>query len=265
METRTKHFKQKFFVYRIFGEKNYTELKFLKIRMKVFFGVEYEATKFLKNVMREGEIFFDIGANLGQYAIKLSKLFSGGVKIYLFEPYRDNYLRLEKYFTDLINVRVENAAVSNFSGNSELNIPLLNGIKIDTQATINESSRKRDFDGYIRESVRVISIDRFVMDNRIPRVDFIKSDTEGDDTKVILGARETISTYSPVIMTEDNLIGESLDFLNKEGYTDYLATTDGYLVKMEDDVSMPYSAIRDVVIYLHKKSVNKYKIFIKQK
>ena len=46
----------------------------------------------------------------------------------------------------------------------------------------------------------MVSIDDFIEEHNIKRVDFIKIDTEGYEKPVIQGARETIKRFHPVIV-----------------------------------------------------------------
>jgi hypothetical protein len=47
------------------------------------------------------------------------------------------------------------------------------------------------------EDIEVTTIDEFVSNEQIERVDFIKLDVEGVERDVILGARKTISRFCP--------------------------------------------------------------------
>lgn len=49
------------------------------------------------------------------------------------------------------------------------------------------------------EDISMISIDCFVNDNNIKKVDFIKIDTEGYERQIIKGAKNTIKNFLPVI------------------------------------------------------------------
>ena len=49
------------------------------------------------------------------------------------------------------------------------------------------------------DRVPMTTIDKFVLDNNLKKVDFIKMDTEGYEKQVILGAKETIKRFKPVL------------------------------------------------------------------
>lgn len=263
MEKRTKHFGQKYLIHRIFGESKYTGFKFFKIRMKYLSGKKYEITELLKKILNDGDVFFDIGANLGQYGIRLCRLRRRGIKLYLFEPVTKNNEVLSRYFAGFDNVKVENLAVSDFTGESKLKIPLIGMIRIDTQAALETTDRETGFSEYTTEQAKVVTVDDYLEMNGIERLDFLKSDTEGGDARVILGARKSISKHLPFIITEDRLTGASGQFLADTGYREYSATKDGYMIEYcSEQANKTKGIINDVVIYLHGSAVIKYKTLI---
>ncbi len=52
------------------------------------------------------------------------------------------------------------------------------------------------------EMIQVITLDQFIKDHPLSRVDFIKIDVEGHELNVLLGSQETIATYKPALMIE---------------------------------------------------------------
>lgn len=263
MEKRTKHFGQKYLIHKIFGESKYTRFKFFKIHIKYLSCKQYEITGLLKKILSAGDVFFDIGANLGQYGIRLCRQRRRGIKLYLFEPVRKNYGMLSRYFKGFDNVKVENLAVSDFTGESKLKIPLIGMIRIDTQAALESTDRETGFSEYTTEQAKVITVDDYLEMNGIERLDFLKSDTEGGDEKVILGARRSISKHLPFIFTEDRLKGASRQFLADTGYREYSATKAGYMIEYgSEQANKTKGIINDVVIYLHGSTAIKYKTYI---
>lgn len=45
--------------------------------------------------------------------------------------------------------------------------------------------------------MRVLTVDRFIQENRLPRVDMVKMDTEGYELPILKGAAETIRRCRP--------------------------------------------------------------------
>jgi hypothetical protein len=49
-----------------------------------------------------------------------------------------------------------------------------------------------------------MSLDDFVLDSKLSRVDFVKMDVEGAELAVLTGARDTIRHFRPKLITEFN-------------------------------------------------------------
>lgn len=136
-----------------------------------------------------GDIVFDIGANIGMFSFfALPKVGTSG-KIYAFEP--------------IPNVReiLENSKKYNPGADTVIELaPFAIGDK-DTKTTfdysleeiggtlLTESDRKIE--------VNVTSIDNFVREHNVQKVDFIKMDIEGMERHALKGAEETIKKYKP--------------------------------------------------------------------
>lgn len=76
------------------------------------------------------------------------------------------------------------------------------------------------------EMVSLITLDGFVEQRAIQRIDCIKIDAEGSDFEIIKGARNTIEKFRPVIMLETDNLGrfggsksDVISFLNRVGYS----------------------------------------------
>ena len=121
MENRTKHYIQKFVVRKLVGKKLYSKIKFLKIYYKAKFRSNYEISDILLDVLKKDDIFIDVGANLGQYIIRIKNKFKSDVRIYAFEPVLNNYYILSKYILKKCNnVTIENYAISDIDGTDVL-------------------------------------------------------------------------------------------------------------------------------------------------
>ena len=141
-----------------------------------------------------GDIVIDAGSWVGDFAAYSSvKVKLGGGIVYAFEPSKENFKYLEQ--------------TAQLNGNI---IPVQKGISdktttavfsLDTSGNTAASSFKfkesQDKAEKIFETVETISIDDFVRENNLPRVDFIKSDIEGFERNLLKGAQETLKNFAP--------------------------------------------------------------------
>lgn len=258
MENRTKHYLQKLFVSKLVGKKYYSKIKFLKIYYRAKLGTNYEISNILLKILKADDVFFDVGANLGQYIIRIKQKFKAGVKIYAFEPVNSNYSLLSKHINKKYeNVVLENCAVSDINGKDILYIPLIDNIEIDTQASIDYENRKMYYNKFTKQKIEKITIDNYVDINNIRRMDYLKIDTEGNDEKVIIGAIKSISEFKPVIFCEDMESKETLDKLFELNYIRFLLNRSYKLVNYS--VDKPKDVFNDLVIFIPNETIHIFK------
>jgi FkbM family methyltransferase len=227
----------------------------MKIYYKAKFGSNYEISDLLLKVLKDDDIFFDVGANLGQYIIRIKQKFKSGVKIYAFEPFNINYSILSEHILRKYNnVIVENCAVSDVNGQDILYIPLIDDIEIDTQASIDYENRKMYYDEFTKQEIRKITIDNYVEINDVSKIDYLKIDTEGNDERVIKGAIKSISEFKPVIFCEDMESKQTLDKLYELDYSRFLLGKSNKLVGYSGD--KPDNVFNDLVIFIPKGSIH---------
>ena len=51
--------------------------------------------------------------------------------------------------------------------------------------------------GSVNEKISVTTLDKFVEENRLERVDFIKADIEGSEREMLKGAANVLKTFAP--------------------------------------------------------------------
>ena len=139
--------------------------------------------------VKPGDIVIDCGSWVGDFAAYASV--AGGGAIYAFEPADETFIMLQKTAELNPNIipvkkglagKTETMTIFNMSGNSGGN-SLMNH-----EASINFERAS---------SVEAISIDDFVRENNLPRVDFIKADIEGFERHMLEGAQETLRNFAP--------------------------------------------------------------------
>lgn len=138
--------------------------------------------------LQADDIVIDCGANIGLFtSVALQK----GCTVYGFEPMPDAIAYLEEFKKITYGNKLiicpfalsdkPGMAVFRMQNHDLLGASLLeNHNNVDTEINID-----------------VLSIDAFVKDNFISRVDFIKADIEGSERDMLNGAAETIKNYHP--------------------------------------------------------------------
>lgn len=179
-------------------------------------------------------VFFDLGAQTGSFTL-LSKYFPNSTW-YAFEPLEEaaNTLKENLALNQISNVFIYQVAVSNFSGKTILKMPAMNAWGL---STIGENPLR--FDVLVeKRTVDCIDLDSFVDNHDIPKVHFMKLDTEGSELYILRGAQKMIMRDHPVILMEYNetnmkqcgVIKEDIDtFLKEMGYSWTLISSEDIL------------------------------------
>jgi len=131
-----------------------------------------------------GGILIDVGANKGLYSRELLQQYAGNLtELHVFEPSKE---LIEKHLTfNDQRVRVNNLALSNASGNASL-------FKVSGNSGLNSLTKRRldHFDVQMNdmEEIRTITLDEYVSENNITKIDLLKIDVEGHELDVLNGA-----------------------------------------------------------------------------
>lgn len=163
-----------------------------------YFAQNYEREnfKFIEASVHRGDIVIDIGAHIGLYGVVLGQIVGDKGHVYCFEPTPSTHSVLQKTIkindlSQVVTPRTE--ALSDAKGQSFFYVSDIDGDNSNTLVgTRGMSKTKVDID--------LISVDEFVQDQKLNRLDFIKIDAEGNEHKVLLGMTETILRFQPKII-----------------------------------------------------------------
>lgn len=160
----------------------------------IFFGIEAENHEFLFSLIKPEMVIFDIGSNIGYTALNIAKKLKGSGMVYGFEPVPENYERALKNLrlNSLKNIRIENKAVS--ARPETLYLPPLGSNKGAVFMMEEPSGDPRE--------IPAITLDQFVKSNAVEKADLIKMDIEGWEYNALLGAREMIARFRPILFIE---------------------------------------------------------------
>lgn len=138
------------------------------------------------------EVTLDIGANIGNHALVLSK---NSKKVYAFEPVQQVYEVLTKNIeiNHLKNIFAFQLALSNTKGAQVIYL---------SDTNIGSSSLNAFANASEQQTINTVIGDDFLNASSIKRVDFIKIDVEGFEGQVIEGLEKTIKASRPIILME---------------------------------------------------------------
>ena len=138
-----------------------------------------------------GETAIDVGAHIGSYTLRMASRFR---HVIAFEPnpYNRHILKLNIQLNKMQNVHVEDAALSDTDGVSQLFLQRTTG----GTGSLNPHHYGFKYDTTVQVKVR--RLDHF----EIPEVDVLKIDAEGNELQILKGASQTIDSARPILAVE---------------------------------------------------------------
>ena len=134
-------------------------------------------------------LIFDVGANVGQSVRTLKAAFPNSV-IHSFEPGRETFARLRENTAQEKNVFVWNCALGSVTGEQLFQ----ENIESDMSSFL-ELSTAGWGEVKQQEKVAVATIDTFLVDHSIGKIDILKSDTQGYELEVFKGAEQAMREH----------------------------------------------------------------------
>ncbi len=151
---------------------------------------------FNKNIPRGADLFydldkaygvhnmktiFDIGANVGQSSLVYKNVFKNA-DIYAFEPVCSTYQQLAANVDAYKNIHPFNVGLGDETKEIEINI------KECSQA----NSIKDNIAVISAQKIFMMTLEEFLQENAVEKIDFAKIDTEGYEIEVLKGARKLL-------------------------------------------------------------------------
>lgn len=167
----------------------------------------------LQRLLSPGDVFIDVGANVGLYALKAARLVGPTGRVLALEPGAEahGHLTANLALNDFAWAEAMKVAASDRAGEAVLHhVPLGN----DPQA-FSLIANDRAEEG---ETVETLTLDSLIDRCGLDRVDLIKIDVEGAEPLVIAGARDLLARFKPAVIFECNA------HINAGGDTDAAAT-----------------------------------------
>ena len=157
------------------------------------------------------DVILDIGANTGVYSL-IAKAMKPSSKVYAFEPVKRVFSKLqENILLNSYDITALEKAVSNADGIATI---------YDTDAehtysvTVNENFVEANSKA-IETTIETCTLNSFIKQNNIAKIDLIKIDVETHEAEVLEGFGKHLSDYKPTLLIEvlNDEVGEKINKL----------------------------------------------------
>jgi len=192
-------------------------------RVKTIFNKEPGTIDWLKKEIQDGDVFYDIGANIGLYAIFAGKIGKGNTKVVAFEPHARNFVSLTRNI--VANGLTEVVTPSSIALSDRTEVlpfriaPGETGVS-GSQLVINSELKRTE----LHEIKLGTPIDAMIDSNWLPIPTLIKIDVDGLELQILAGMKKLLAHKKKprAIQIEINP-GERIkihDFMIEHGYRD---------------------------------------------
>ena len=146
--------------------------------------------EWIESEMKPGQVFYDIGANIGVYTIFAARRVSPGGKVYAFEPHGPNFSRLSDNITinRLQDVVVPcSFALHNTDGYLKFRYRSLNAGTSNSQLFEGSNGELKLADDQIIELKNAVRVDALIASRRVAPPQHVKIDIDGDEYLILQG------------------------------------------------------------------------------
>lgn len=171
---------------------------------------------FMQKILREGDIYIDVGAQVGLTVAMGALEVGASGKVVALEPDPYNYRILMEtlHLNRLENVRTFNMAAGAEPGEALFSNETWSGL---TQVRSESDATRR---------VQVVTVDDVARQENLERLRMLKIDVDGPDFLVLLGAVDLLQQYRPAIAVEcsrfwarfGHTFADAWEFLRDRGY-----------------------------------------------
>lgn len=138
---------------------------------------ERETTILFNKIIKPGMVIIDIGAHIGYYTTLFAKLVGADGQVFAFEADLDNFRFLEKNTKNYKNINLHNIAIADKNS-------LIDFYKVNKSTGCHSIIKTNNA---VKTSVQATTLDNFLAEKNINRVDLIKIDIEGAEPLAFKG------------------------------------------------------------------------------
>jgi FkbM family methyltransferase len=165
------------------------------LQSDLYFWGSYEGHvhRLLLSELRAGDVFIDVGANVGVHALAAARALEPlGGHVLAFEPEARAAAELERAARDngVNAITIERVALGAWRGRAELRSSV--GWHTDDLGVLSLHG-----DGDLVSTVDVVPFDEWWNENKCNRIDLLKIDVEGAEVEVLQGMEKTLARHRP--------------------------------------------------------------------
>src|SRR5688572_6114979 len=186
---------------------------------------EPDTVRWIETFLRDGDVLFDVGANVGAYSLVAAKYHEGRVRIYAFEPSFVNFMQLCKNV--LLNNCQESVVPLPLALSDKTTIDKFNYRNLIPGSALHALGEAVDDEGNafqpeFTQHVLSYSIDNLVEQFSLPVPNHLKIDVDGIELAILEGAGRTLA--NPAVrsvileMRDDASGGRIIEFLSRQGF-----------------------------------------------
>lgn len=196
----------------------------------IYFGFRDKSIDKLFSLCNNGNTIIDIGANIGYTILNFAKSVESAGRVFGFEPDPINFERCRHNTAqnNFTNIYLFQCGLGDSAGSFLLHVPSpqnRGGNRIIDRKTKAETN-----------IIEVTTLDDFIRQKQVSKIDLIKIDTEGYELKILRGGESILKKLKPKLFIEvdDNNLksqGHSallmIDFINSLGYNNVIRADNG--------------------------------------
>ena len=189
----------------------------------IYWGFREKGRERLFSLIKEGEVFVDIGANIGEFSLKAAQRVGEHGQAFAFEPDPVNFKRLQTnlLLNPTLNITPFQVGLGSVEERKILFSPRSDNAGMKRIVAASGSMPIKGVEVAIR------TLDEEVYQLGLSQIDWLKIDVEGYEGEVLKGGIMTLTTYQPTLFIElddDNLRAQGssaqavVEFLEELGY-----------------------------------------------
>jgi FkbM family methyltransferase len=198
----------------------------------------------LRDVSRP--ILFDVGAHRGETAINFSHLFPGS-QLYCFEPFPESFDLLTLGSKAYPEALLFNMGLAESTGTKELNVnvgsPTNSLLELDSRAS--QTWNHENLKPLGKLECQFTSLDDFVEQYQIDKIDLLKLDVQGAELRVLEGASQTMLSGRIRAIYLEIIVGPT--YVGQWGLGQYLSYLEGKGFHVAGLYNFAYGVKRNII------------------